>query len=254
MKTASLLIASALVSCANSFGIFSLSAAPAFKKLVSTGLLEVDPVSSGGFHALEQLASSSDHKTMLLDKIKTLYSEKDNIAGGDGDDEKALREIEALVAFLGSQGKGYDGDLVDGEWSLLYSRNGKKSPGLQKLVGKSEKVKRTFSNFDVSDFSFLNIGYTPRSNGSLKAKVRFKPIGSGFSKSAAGDIVIRRISCDIVGASFKYRRLPTLPLPLRVKGGYLDFVYLDEDMRITRGNRGGLFVHVKPEVLEKMGV
>lgn len=49
-------------------------------------------------------------------------------------------------------------------------------------------------------------------------------------------------------ASFKYWKLPKLPLPFRAKG-YLDFVYLDEDLRITRGNRGGLFVHVREGVL-----
>ena len=55
-----------------------------------------------------------------------------------------------------------------------------------------------------------------------------------------------------MGASFKYRSLPRLPLPIRAKGGYLDFVYLDEDLRITRGNRGGLFIHVRPGMLEKI--
>ena len=73
-----------------------------------------------------------------------------------------------------------------------------------------------------------------------------------FTLSADGKIVLRRISCDIVDASYKYWKLPKLPLPLRVKGGYLDFLYLDNNMRITRGNRGGLFVHFRPEFLDEM--
>lgn len=63
--------------------------------------------------------------------------------------------------------------------------------------------------------------------------------------------MLRRISCDIVGASWKWWKLPKIPLPLRAKGGYLDFVYLDKDMRITRGNRGGIFVHFRPEFWEQ---
>ena len=65
-----------------------------------------------------------------------------------------------------------------------------------------------------------------------------------------GKVVLRRISCDIVGASWKFWFFPKIPLPLRVKGGSLDFVYMDEDIRITRGNRGGLFVHFRPEFLK----
>ena len=29
-------------------------------------------------------------------------------------------------------------------------------------------------------------------------------------------------------------------------------LYLDDDMRITRGNRGGLFVHFRPDFLSKV--
>jgi hypothetical protein len=55
-----------------------------------------------------------------------------------------------------------------------------------------------------------------------------------------------------VDASIKLWKLPTIPLPLRAKGGWLDFLYLDEDMRITRGNRGGLFVHVRPSLVSQV--
>ncbi|MFN9982845.1 MAG: PAP/fibrillin family protein, partial [bacterium] len=79
----------------------------------------------------------------------------------------------------------------------------------------------------------------------------YVPVPEGFTKGADGSIVLRRIMCDIISASFKYGKFPTLPLPLRAKGGYLDFLYLDQDMRITRGNRGGLFIHFRPEFLDQ---
>jgi hypothetical protein len=81
--------------------------------------------------------------------------------------------------------------------------------------------------------------------------LQYVPVPEGFTKGADGSIVLRRIMCNIINASFKYGKFPTLPLPLRAKGGYLDFLYLDQDMRITRGNRGGLFIHFRPEFLDQ---
>jgi PAP_fibrillin len=39
------------------------------------------------------------------------------------------------------------------------------------------------------------------------------------------------------------RRIPT---PFRQeKVGYVDWLYLDEDLRITRGNKGSVFIHTR---------
>ena len=43
-----------------------------------------------------------------------------------------------------------------------------------------------------------------------------------------------------------------LRLPLPLKGeGWLDVVFLSDVMRITRGNRGGIFVHLRPQLLTR---
>jgi hypothetical protein len=86
---------------------------------------------------------------------------------------------------------------------------------------------------------------------SLLSVLQYNPVSNGFTQDVDGNIVVRRIMCDIVGAGFKYRWLPYLPLPLRSKGGYLDFLYLDKDIRVTKGNRGGLFVHFRPDFLNQ---
>ena len=62
------------------------------------------------------------------------------------------------------------------------------------------------------------------------------------------------ILSDIVAASMQIQvgkrfGLPLLRIPLPLKGlGWLDVTYLDDKLRVTRGNRGGLFVHVRPEL------
>ena len=63
-----------------------------------------------------------------------------------------------------------------------------------------------------------------------------------------------RLLSDIVAASIQIQvgkrfGLPILRIPLPLKGlGWLDVTYLDDKLRVTRGNRGGLFVHVRPEL------
>lgn len=48
------------------------------------------------------------------------------------------------------------------------------------------------------------------------------------------------------------RGLPKVPLPLRVSGGTLEFLYVDKDIQVSRGNAGGVFVLVRPKVLEEL--
>jgi len=132
----------------------------------------------------------------------------------------------------------------------VYNRSGKGSPKLQRLLQKTEKVRKAFSNFDVSEMRFFNLNYTPRGNGVLQAVVKYEPVADNFTKDIDGSVVLRRIMCDIVSASFKYGKFPALPLPIRSTGGYLDFLYLDKDMRVTAGNRGGLFLHFRPGFLD----
>ena len=55
-----------------------------------------------------------------------------------------------------------------------------------------------------------------------------------------------------LGKRFGWKPL-WVPLPLRGEG-YLDVVYLSPTMRITRGNRGGVFVHLRPELLTREAV
>lgn len=52
-----------------------------------------------------------------------------------------------------------------------------------------------------------------------------------------------------IGRRFRWRPL-RIPLPLKGEG-FLDVVFLSKDMRITRGSRGGCFVHLRPELISR---
>jgi hypothetical protein len=205
---------------------------------------DFDVVSAGGYHRVMQLAC--DPKSELV----TLIVNNLRASGGESayNDEGT---IDALVALLQSKGVGFSSTVVDGEWTPVLERQAKKSSKIQKILSKKQKSLKAFSNFTAKGLEFENISYTRRGNGVLKALVKYLPVAEGFDKGPDGKIVLRRVMCDIVDASFKYWKFPKVTLPLKRKGGYLDFLYLDNDIRVTRGNRGGLFVHFRPEYLQK---
>jgi len=205
-------------------------------------------VGAGGWSALEHL--SVDPKAEFVSMIASNLSS----SGGKVKQSEAIDDgkLNGLVALLQAQGKGFNADLIDGTWLAVLSRQGKKSPKVQKLVSSKSQVKKAYANFNVGEQIFENESYTPHGRGTLQATVEYNPTNEAYEIGADGSIVLRRISCDITSASFKYWKLPKLPLPLKKKGGYLDVLYLDDDMRITRGNRGGLFVHFRPDFLSKV--
>lgn len=208
-------------------------------------------VSSGGWFKVQQLAA--DPKGMLVAMIvKGIQSKKDGGgSGGDLTDET----LHGLLTLLEAQGKGFSADLVDGEWLSVLSKSSKSSPRLQKAVERQEsKSLSSFStsNFDIRQSKFF--GSTPffQRRIELSTTVAYNPVSAGFTKRGS-TIVLRRIACDIVGASLRLFRRIKIPLSwfFNKKGGYLDFVYLDSDIRVTKGNRGGIFVHFRPAFLEQ---
>lgn len=201
---------------------------------------------AGGWTTVQALAA--DPKGALLNFVKSSLKGQDQSSDGI-----SASHIDAIAALLQAQGKGFESDLVDGEWVLLFQKQAQKSPRFQKLVGRREKAGKTQSNFDVAVQQFY--GKVPLLRwGLLSSTVQYRPLAENFEVFDNGkkSVILRRVACDIVGASWKFWKLPRLPLPLRVKGGYLDFVYLDKDLRVTRGNRGGLFIHARPVLLQQL--
>jgi hypothetical protein len=212
-------------------------AAQNFEKLRPYLPSDLNVVECGGWYALQQHAA--DPKGALMAMVK---------GGGDNS-----YNLQAITALLQAMGKGFDSDTVDGEWTLLLQRQGGKSPKIQKLVGKAEKIGSSTADFNVAALEFY--GKTKLLKyGLLSSTVSYRPTADNFETGSSNkkSIILRRIACDIIGASWKFGRLPRLPIPLRSKGGYLDFIYLDGDIRVTRGNRGGLFVHGRPSFVQQM--
>jgi hypothetical protein len=221
-------------------------AASNFKNLRKSLPTNFDVVSAGGWYAVQQVAA--DPMGLLMQLISSQYSDAPTTSVVSNSAET----LNAIVGLLTAENKGFDSLLVDGEWTLVLQKQGSQSPTFQKLVSKKEKLGKSSSDFDTKLLKFYGTVKLFKGLGVLKSTVQYMPVAVNYSKTKENKIVLRRISCDIAGASWKFWKLPTLPLPLEKKGGFLDFVYMDKNIRITTGNRGGLFVHARPEIVQAM--
>jgi PAP_fibrillin len=219
---------------------------------------DLNVVAAGGWYNVQTLhAQVKDPKSALvrlivdglLQQQQTGTSKNPKVEFSTSQDKETI--MNALLILLFAAGKGFEADLVEGEWSLVYSKQGLKSPKFQKVVGRTERAGLTSNIFDTKTMTFSGDAAILK-KGILSSTVQYAPLSQGYSLSPIKkSIVLRRIACDIVGASWKFWFLPRIPLPLTVKGGYLEFVYMDKDIRITKGNRGGLFVHFRPDFLRQ---
>jgi hypothetical protein len=163
-------------------------------------------------------------------------------------------EIATLLDSLYHQNKGFSADTVQGEWTIVMSLPGETSRKQQSLVGnRVEKAGSTLQNYNIDQRKIGVTVFTPRENGKIEATLAYNPVPANFSQDPNGKIVLRRIACDNVKATFKYKWLPRITIPFfKKKGGWLDFVYLDKDFMVTKGSRGGTFVHMRKESLDKI--
>jgi hypothetical protein len=210
-----------------------------------------DVVKAGGWHNLERLSVDPKQEmvSLIVEGLKSTDDSK--IQFGSSYDDRDDEKLEALLLLLYGMGKGFEADVIDGEWDLVFSKQGKKSPAFQKLVGTAETAKRSKNVFDIASMTFSGTVRFWRW-GMVGTKVKYETSSEAFSLSSNGKIVLRRIVCTIVNAFFKWWKLPGIPFPLPKRKGYLDVIYLDDDIRVTKGNRGGLFVHFRPSYLDKV--
>ena len=174
------------------------------------------------------LSDSAEIKEQLLAALCESRS-------GEAENPRLAGKINDFIGKLtdGTCGHHFSEDLIKGDWALVFTRNAKGAPALQKIS--RTRAGNTFANFRKPG-TFENVVSFLGGRGRLSATVTY----------AMDPKRSERISCDITAADLQLGWL-RIPLPLRAKGGWLDFLYLDDDVRITIGNRGGLFVHIRPE-------
>jgi hypothetical protein len=140
-------------------------------------------VRAGGWYNLERLALDPKQEIVNL-VVEGLKSTEDSkVQSGKSYTTHENEKLEALELLLYGMGKGFEADLVDGEWDLVFTKQGKKSPAFQKLVGKAETAKRSKNIFDIKSMTFCgDVQFWKFGKVSTKVKV-------GTEKSKAENVV-----------------------------------------------------------------
>lgn len=114
-------------------------------------------VKAGGWYNLERLSVDPKQELvgMIVEGLKS--TDESKVQFGSTYTNYEEEKLEALLLLLFGMAKGFDSDTIDGEWDLVFTRQGKKSPAFQKLVGTTEKAGRSKNFFDVATMTFSGI-------------------------------------------------------------------------------------------------
>ena len=127
-----------------------------------------DVVKCGGYYNLQQLCGNPKEELVktIIDGIKS----SDKKVTTANDDEK----IEALATLLYAAGKGFEADLVDGEWAEVLAKQGTKSSRFQKAAEKGESKGFPINTFNIRSMTFeVGVKVLKRGRVYSKVKVRF---------------------------------------------------------------------------------
>ena len=131
--------------------------------------------------------------------------------------------------------------LLQGDWQLVYQYSSKEATNSQKAFGKSGLPQ--MSNFLQDEQGrevFRNIVAVTKNRVRVVADVAWTAPTAEEPRRLGSTICRAGVEVG-VGRRFGWTRPLRIPLPLKGEG-WLDVTHISEDMRITRGNRGGLFV------------
>ena len=155
----------------------------------------------------------------------------------------------------------FDEATIWGDWQLVWQQNTASATNSQKALA----AKPQFSNFMMSEYGssgkyggytkkvFRNVVHLTRQRARVIADVEYTPPTADAEPPNRLGSTICKASLEI--ALGKRLNWKPLKIPLPLKGvGHLDILYLSKEMRITRGSRGGVFVHLRPEMLTPAAV
>ena len=145
-------------------------------------------------------------------------------------------------------------ELLEGDWRLLYTTS-KGILGLDRFpLFKLGQIYQCIRTAEAKVYNVAEVVGIPLLEGVVSVAARFEPISERrvnviFERSIIG---LQRFF-DYKSPSSFIQQIESgkkfLPLdfniPSREQTGWLDITYLDEDMRIGRGNEGNVFVLTK---------
>jgi hypothetical protein len=147
------------------------------------------------------------------------------------------------------------GELLDGDWRLIYTT----SAGLLKLdMIPLNKLGQVYQCIRVDTTSVYNIAETyglPYLAGIISVVAKYEPVSQQrvqvkFERSIIGlkTLINYTSPGELIQQIASGKKFTAVDFPIKNdrRQGWLDITYLDHDLRIGRGNEGSVFVLSKP--------
>ena len=145
--------------------------------------------------------------------------------------EELVNETRALFEALEGRAPAKEAALR-AKWRLVWSKQASDANPFQRLFQNVAENYQIFTKDAV--FNVVQIGPVK-----IEAKAQSKTVSD-----VRTEIVIRTVDISFAGNLVKTIELQPRP---GAGAGWVDHLYLDDEMRISLGNKGSLFVHVKAD-------
>lgn len=185
----------------------------------------------------EKLIASTTDKS----PVKNKPNRNKNVPSARGDDDASETRIESLVdevlrteSFGKVRSPAYS-PLATGGWKLVWTKQGSTANALQ------QKLTKVVQNWQIisPDGSVLQNRVDLLPGVQIIAEASAKP-----ASPTRTTVVISRVIFAL-GPLLKF----TLPVETD-SDGFIDWLYLDSKLRITKGNKGSIFVHIRDRSVE----
>lgn len=164
---------------------------------------------------------------------EALVAELERRDGAPRDDvvEELVNEVRALFEALEGRAPAKEAALRT-KWRLVWSKQASDANPFQRLF---QNVAENYQIFTADAvFNVVQIGPFK-----VEAKAESKTVSD-----VRTEIVIRTVDISFAGNLVKTIELQPRP---GAGAGWVDHLYLDDEIRVSLGNKGSLFVHVKAD-------
>ena len=214
-----------------------------------------------------EVAADETSELAAVDLLKRYLQLRNVLPGAealpDATVEALIRRVEEETDSV------FDEGTISGDWQLVWQKNAKEATvraairtwlrvvathgprSTSRLGQNSQKALAPlpqYSNFLTEEKLFRNIVQVTKRRVQVIVDVAYT-LPEGESPSRLGSTIAAASVEVAVGRRFGWKPL-RVPLPLKGEG-WLDVTFLSPEMRVTRGNRGGLFVHLRPSLLTR---
>jgi len=146
-------------------------------------------------------------------------------------------------------------DLLEGNWRLLYTTSSELLNLGRFPLWRLNQIYQCVRTADATIYNIAEVSGFPYLEAIISVGARFEPVSErrvnvNFNRSIVGfqRLINYQSPTHFIQQIETGKRFPALDFNIqsREQRGWLEITYLDENMRIGRGNQGSVFILTKP--------